>query len=256
VTCQRSGDPAAQPSKGFVQRLRTKTRTEHSLAAARTAFNLSSLIRDNMRRRGLLALIFALSALHLAAFVPSAHAVSPTKVKNRGSQRWSVRVDNVDTSDVSLDPSFEYALHKDLVKELAKTKSFRQVLPSDDRNAREVPDLLILKTTVQEDAPGSDTRGGALDDSGLLGEVAGVFLRLCGWSATSGATKLNARAQLYTREGQIVLDKVIEGEVRFTGDNSRATHNLAHNVAAALKRSPLPDADVVVAEQEAASMSK
>jgi hypothetical protein len=254
VTFQRSGNPSAQASRGSVQTPRLKTPREHSLAVARTAYSLSAFVRDNMRRGGLSALILVLSALHLLVFAPSAHAVSPAAA-GKNAQQWSVRVDKVDTGDVSPDPSLESALHKNLMRELARTKRFNQVLPSDDRNANEVPELLILKTTVQEYAPGGETRGTALDDAGLLGDVGGLFLRLCGRTTVSGATHLNARIQLYTREGHLVLDRVVEGDVGFTGGNSRATHNLAHNVAVTLKRSTLPDTAIVDSEQETASLS-
>ena len=90
---------------------------------------------------------------------------------------------------------------------------------------------------------------------GLLGDIGGLFLRLCGRTTVSGATQLNARIQLYTREGHLVLDRVVEGDVGFTGGNSRATHNLAHNVAVTLKRSTLPDTAIVDSEQETASLS-
>jgi hypothetical protein len=229
---------------GFV----AENENTHSLAVARTAFSLSALIRDNVRRGGLSAPILAFSALHLLAFVPSARAVSPPEGQNGGSQQWSLLVDKVDTGDVSLDPSFESALRKSLLRELAKTKRFKQVLPSGDCNAREVPDLLILKMAVQEHPPNSETRRAALDDAGLLGEVGGLFLRLWGWTTVSGATKLHARIQLHTREGESLLDNVVEGDVAFTGNNSRATHNLAHNVADALKRSALPDTAIVASE--------
>jgi hypothetical protein len=232
-----------------------KTRRVHSHAAARTAFTLSALIRDNRRHGGLLALILALSAFHLAVSVPSALASSPTEGKNGGSQQWSLRVDRVETSDVSLDPSFESALHKNLLRELAKTKRFKQILPNGDRNAKEVPDVLILKMTVQEYAASSEVGRATLGDAGMMGVVAEGFLRLCGSSAVSGVNKLSARIQLYTQEGRFVLDNVVEGDVEFTGDNSRATHNLAHNIAVALKRSTLPDT-AVAPEQETASVSK
>jgi hypothetical protein len=256
VISQRSRNPPALASRGSVQALRRKTPREHSLAVARTAFSMPDLIRDNMRWRvGPSALILLLSALHLLVFAPSAHAVSPATAE-KNAQQWSLRVDKVDTGDVSPDPSLESALHKNLMRELARTKRFKQVLLSGDRNANEVPELLILKTTVQEYAPGGETRGTALDDAGLLGDIGGLFLRLCGRTTVSGATQLNARIQLYTREGHLVLDRVVEGDVGFTGDNSRATHNLAHNVAVTLKRSTLPDTAIVGSEQETASVSK
>jgi hypothetical protein len=37
------------------------------------------------------------------------------------------------------------------------------------------------------------------------------------------------------------LERTINGNVRFMGSNLRATHNLAHNVAKAIKQSSLPD---------------
>ena len=209
-----------------------------------------------MRRGALSALVLALSALRLLVFVPSALAVSPSERKNGISQQWSLRVDKVDTGDVSLDSSFESALLKNLLRELAKTKRFKEVLLSGDRNAREVPDLLILKMTVQEYAPGSETGRATLGDAGALGVVAELFLRFSGRTTVSGGSKLNVRVQLYTREGHLVLDNVVEGDVGRPGDNSRATHNLAHNVAVTLKRSTLPDTAIVASEPETASMSK
>jgi hypothetical protein len=215
------------------------------------------VIRDKKRRGGLSALILALSGFHLLLllFVPSALAVSPAEGKNDASQQWSLRIDKVDTIDVSLDPSFESALHNNLLRELAQTKRFKQVLFNGDRKARAVPDLLTLKMTVQECAPGSETRRAALDNAGLLAEVAGLFLKFWGRTPVSGSNKLTARIQVYTREGHLVLDDVVEGDVGFTGDNSRATHDLAHNVAVALKRSALPDTAIVASEQPAEPQS-
>ena len=233
-----------------------KTCREHSLAVARIVLGLCALIRDKMRRRDLVALILALSGLHLLVLVPFARAVSPAEGKNDGSPQWSLRIDRVDTGDVSLDPSFESVLHKNLIRELARTKHFKQVLFSEDRSAGDVPELLILKMTVQEDAPDSATRRATLGDAGALGVVAEGFLRLCRWSAVSGVNKLNARIQIYTRQGELVLDNVVEGDVGFTGDNSRAIHNLARNVAVTLKRSTLPGTAIVGSEQETASVSK
>ena len=60
-------------------------------------------------------------------------------------------------------------------------------------------------------------------------------------TTVSGATKLSVRSQLCTRDGQIILERTVNGNVRFFGDNLRATHNLAKNVAKVIKQSSLPD---------------
>jgi hypothetical protein len=142
----------------------------------------------------------------------------------------------VDPGDVGLEPSFGAAIYENLLEELAKTEQFKQLFRSGDRNANDVPSLLILKTTVQKYTPGSETRRAV--------------------TTVNGATKLNVRIQLVTREGHVVLENVVDGNVRFIGGNLRATHNLAHNVALTLKRSTLPEQADLVPEQKTGKMSK
>ena len=75
-------------------------------------------------------------------------------------------------------------------------------------------------------------------------------------TTVTGATKLNVRIQLVTREGHVVLEHAVEGDVRFIGSNLRATHNLAHNIAVTLKRSVLPGPEVLVPAQQTEKVSK
>ncbi|HTU48529.1 MAG TPA: hypothetical protein VMF91_25935 [Bryobacteraceae bacterium] len=136
-------------------------------------------------------------------------------------QDWSLQVDEVQAGDVNIEPAFKIAIYENLLQELAKTKQFKEVFRSGEHTAAGAPDVLVLKTTVERYTPGSET----------MRAVTTVF----------GATKLKVRTQLSTREGQVVLDRELNGNVRFMGDNLRATHNLAHNIAHAIKKSPLPD---------------
>ena len=141
--------------------------------------------------------------------------------KSSAAAQWSVQVDKVDSGGVNLDPAFRIAIYENLLDELAKTKHFKQVFRSGDRDASGLPSLLILKTTVQTYTPGSETRRAV--------------------TTVGGATKLNVRIQLCTPEGQVVLERFVNGNVRFLGGNLRATHNLARNVADTIKRSTLPE---------------
>jgi hypothetical protein len=43
------------------------------------------------------------------------------------------------------------------------------------------------------------------------------------------------------REGKVVLERTVNGDVRFFGSNLRATHNLARNIAQTLKESSWPE---------------
>jgi hypothetical protein len=198
-----------------------KTNKNASLAAAKTTRDLSGFNRPNKHCGPLAVVILLLGALQFQVFALTVLAESSTDGKSGGVRPWSVQVDKVNPGDVGLAPSFGAAIYENLFEELTKTQQFKQVFRSGDRDANDVPGMLILKTTVQKYTPGSETRRAV--------------------TTVSGATKLNVRVQLVTREGQVVQEHVVDGNVRFIGDNLRATHNLAHNVATTLKKSTLPD---------------
>jgi hypothetical protein len=155
----------------------------------------------------------------LPAWLPAqSAAVKSSAVGSDSATQWSVQVDRVDPGDLDLAYSFQVAIYENLLEELNKTKQFKQVFRDGGRKAREVPNLLVLKTTVEKYTPGSETRRAV--------------------TTVSGATKLTVRSQLLTREGKVVLERSVNGDVRFFGSNLRATHNLARNIAKAIKQSP------------------
>ena len=131
--------------------------------------------------------------------------------------QWSVQVEQIDVGNVDLSYSFQIAIYETLVVELNKTKQFQQVFRDGDVKVGKFPNLLLLKTTVEKYTPGSETRRAV--------------------TTVSGATKLTVRSQLLTREGTVVFERTVNGDVRFFGSNLRATHNLAHNIAKAIKQS-------------------
>jgi len=148
-----------------------------------------------------------------------------------GAVQWSVQVDKVNPGDVDIEPAFRIAIYENLLDELGKTKRFQQVFRDSDRTASAAPNLLILKTTVQKYAAGSETQRAV--------------------TTVSGATKLTVSSQLCTRGGQVVLERTVDGNVRFLGSNLRATHNLARNVAKTIKQSALPEPSLSVPAQGA-----
>jgi len=131
--------------------------------------------------------------------------------------QWSLQVERIDPGRVDLAHSFQVAIYENFLEELNKTKRFKQVLREGDSKASELPNLLILKTTVVKYTRGSETQRAV--------------------TTVSGATKLTVRSQLVTRDGRIVLERTVNGDVRFFGSNLRATHNLARNIAKAIKQS-------------------
>ena len=148
-----------------------------------------------------------------------------------GAVQWSVQVDKANPGDVDIEPAFRVAIYESLVDELGKTKRFQQVFRDSDRTTSAVPNLLILKTTVQKYTAGSETRRAV--------------------TTVSGVTKVTVRSQLCTRGGQVILERTVDGNVRFLGSNLRATHNLARNVSKTIKQSALPEPSLSVQAQGA-----
>ncbi len=138
-------------------------------------------------------------------------------------QKWSVQVDRVDPGGTTLDPCFSDAIYENLLRQLPKSKRFKDVLRTGDRNANDVSGVLVLKTMVEKYSPGSETRRAV--------------------TTVTGATRLKVHIQLVTRNGRVVLDRTVGGDVRFIGDNLKATSKVANNTAKILKRSTLPAAD-------------
>jgi len=213
-----------------------KTNREIRHAAAMSTLSLPAFHRSNGLYGTLAALILLLGALQCQLFVGIARAESSAVGNNASTGARSVQVEKVDPGDVGLDPSFRAAIYENLLAELAKTKEFKQLFRSGDRNANDVSSLLILKTTVQKYTHGSETTRAV--------------------TTLKGATKLNVRIQLITREGRVVLEKVVNGNVRFIGGNLRATHNLAHNIAKTLKDSRMNVETDPASDRETGQISK
>jgi len=172
------------------------------------------------KRSSLIAFLAALVAMTFALPVRLPGQTPSVKASGRSGKsatQWSVQVDQVEAGNLDLSYSFQSAIYENLVVELNKTKQFQQVFRDGDGRASEFPNLLVLKTTVEKYTPGSETRRAV--------------------TTVSGATKLIVRSQLLTREGKVVFERTVNGDVRFFGSNLRATRNLAHNVAKTIKQS-------------------
>jgi hypothetical protein len=148
------------------------------------------------------------------------------------AQKWSVQVDRVDPGATTLDPAFSNAIYENLLQALTKSKQFKNVFRRGDRNANDVPGVLVLKMIVEKYSPGSETRRAV--------------------TTVTGATKLKVHMQLVTRNGQVVLERTVEGNIRFMGDNLNATNKVANRTAKLLKGSSLPPAAALTPQQATA----
>jgi hypothetical protein len=157
------------------------------------------------------------------------HIRTTSEESLKAAEEWSVQVDRIDPGATTLDPSFSNAIYENMLVELPKSKQFKRAFRSGDRNANDASGVLVLKTLVEKYSPGSETRRAV--------------------TTIAGATKVKVRIQLLARDCHVVLERAVEGDVRFIGDNLRATHNVAHNAVKTLKRSTLPQPATSIAQQ-------
>ncbi len=154
----------------------------------------------------------------------------PAALDQPGSaEAWSVQVNRIDPGDTALDTTFEDAIYENLVLALNKSNQFDHVFRSGDRTASETSGLLVLKAVVEQYFPGSETKRAV--------------------TTFGGATRIKVHIQLVTPDGRVVMEHDVAGNVRFMGDNMRATNKLANNTAKILKRSALPPPSTQVAQK-------
>jgi hypothetical protein len=113
--------------------------------------------------------------------------------------------------DLLIPEDTRVSTYENVILQLIKTKKFQHVYRSGDRTASDVPDLVILRLFPQAFKAGSQKQR----------EVTTV----------TGATAIKVKVQFTSRDGKILLEKDIEGKVRFYGENLRATYDLAKKVA-------------------------
>jgi hypothetical protein len=153
---------------------------------------------------------------------PQEHPVlaqKTTEATGDTAQQWSVQVGRIDPGETAVDACFSDAIYENVLEELAKSKQFKNVFRSGDRQASQTTGVLVLTTLVEKYSPGSETKRAV--------------------TTLGGATKLKVHIQLEKPDGSVLLERDLEGNVRFFGDNMRATSTLARKVAKAMNASAL-----------------
>jgi hypothetical protein len=148
-----------------------------------------------------------------AAHSPTASA-TPSATKLSAS---AIQIEPVEIGDVKMPPEFRMAVYENLIGEVSKSGKFQHVYRSGDRAAGDVPDLVIVRMRVKGFKQGSERAR----------EVTTV----------AGATTVDLGLQVTSRDGKVLVDRDVEGKVRFFGGNLRATYDFSKKVAEILRRS-------------------
>jgi hypothetical protein len=123
----------------------------------------------------------------------------------------AIQIEPTDSGDVPMPPEFRIAIYENLIAQIEKTGKFQHVYRSGDQNAAKVPDLVTLHTTAQAFTRGSQKQR----------EVTTV----------KGATSLTLTVHITDHAGQPIVDREVQGKVRFMGENLGATYDFSKKVA-------------------------
>ena len=144
-------------------------------------------------------------ALLLAACPVFARKSEPTKIK-----AGAIQVRMIQSDELSLPAEFQVALYENLIHQLEK-QGFQHVYRDGDRNAMGITDLVVLSSTVRGFKAGSE--------------------RARQVTTVSGATSIAVHCQFSRLDGTSLLERDVNGKVRFFGGNLKATYDFAKKAA-------------------------
>ncbi len=123
----------------------------------------------------------------------------------------SIQIEPTEPGDIPMPPEFRMAIYENLIAQIKKTGKFQHVYRSGDKVAGNTSDLVTLRTTAKAFTKGSQKKR----------EVTTV----------SGATKMTLSVHITDHAGKTLVDRDVEGKVRFLGENLRATYDFSKKVA-------------------------
>jgi hypothetical protein len=113
--------------------------------------------------------------------------------------------------EIKLPAEFQVAIYENLIHQLEKQGGFQRVYRDGDRNAKSVTDLVVLHTIVRGFKPGSE-------------EARQV-------TTIAGETSITVHCQFTDANGKTLLERDVNGKVRFFGGNLKATYDFAKKAA-------------------------
>ncbi len=140
--------------------------------------------------------------------------------ESKSAQKFSassIQIEPTDAGDVPVPAEFRMAVYENLITQIEKTGKFQHVYRSGDKDAASAPDLVTLHTTAKSFTKGSQKKR----------EVTTV----------SGSTSLILAVHITDHAGQTLVDRDVQGKVRFLGENLRATYDFSKKVANIVRES-------------------
>jgi len=123
----------------------------------------------------------------------------------------AIQVEMIQSDEIKLPAEFQIALYENLIHQIEKQGKFQHVYRDGDHNAPTVANLVVLHGTVRGFKPGSE--------------------RARQVTTVAGATSINVHCQFTSPDGNSLLERDINGKVRFFGGNLKSTHDFAKKAA-------------------------
>jgi hypothetical protein len=129
----------------------------------------------------------------------------------------AIQIQPIEAGAIDIPAEFQFAIYERLIQHVRRDGEFKQVFRGGDREAKNVPDLVILRTTILGFKEGSEIKR----------EVTTV----------SGGTAVAVTATITKVDGSVLSNHDLTGKVRFFGENLGVTDDLAKRIAKILRES-------------------
>jgi len=127
----------------------------------------------------------------------------------------AILVKKIVSPEVKLPAAFQYAIYEHTLEELKKSGRFQTIYREGDNAAAGASDLLTLETNAT----------GFKEGSARERQVTTV----------AGATTIKVHIKLIDKDGKVILERDVQGQVHFFGENLRATYALAKSISKVIK---------------------
>jgi hypothetical protein len=124
----------------------------------------------------------------------------------------ALKVEMTQSDEINMPAAFQVAIYENLIQQLGKKASFLHVYRDGDRDAANIPDLVLLHTRVSGFKKGSE--------------------RMRQVTTVAGATSITIHCRFTSVDGKVLLEIDVNGKVRCFGENLKATYDFAKKASA------------------------
>jgi hypothetical protein len=159
----------------------------------------------------------ATSAANIASPPNAEPALRPQKPGSEKIDASAIEIMMIQSDEIKLPAEFQIALYENLIQQMQKKGGFQHVYRDGERGSAGAPNLVVLHSTVRGFKKGSE--------------------RARQVTTVAGATSITVHCAFTDKDGRLLLERDIKGNVRLFGGNLRATYDFAKKAAKVTRES-------------------